>query len=103
MATITLSTRMEPDELALLDELAESSGLDRSSLVKTILRKGLREMRFEQAAEAYRKGRVSLSRAAELAGLPLWDLLSRLGEADAALGYEASDFENDLRHLSRTR
>lgn len=77
-----------------MDTLSESAGVDRASLLKSIVRRGMQEVRLEQAVAAYRQGRVTLSRAAEMAGLGVWDLLARMDDAD--LHYGVEEFEADL-------
>jgi len=72
MKTKTISTRLEEDELVQLDALASSCGLDRSGMTKSLLRRGLAELRFDAAVAAYREGRVTMSRAAEMASLSVW-------------------------------
>ena len=99
MASVTLSTRLEPEEVELLDSLAEISGFDRSTLVKVLLRKGVKELRMELASEAYCSGHVTLSRGAEMAGVRQWDFLSRMEDKNLNLHYDVEDFEQDLKAM----
>ncbi len=96
MPSTTISTRLEPDEAALLDSLGELSGTDRSSLVRTLLRRGMKELRLEQAVDAYRRDTVSLSRAAEIAGLSQWDFVALMDTQCLDLHYGVDEFESDL-------
>lgn len=96
MKTKTVSTRLEEEELAQLDALASSSGLDRSGMTKSLLRRGLAELRFERAVADYRAGRVTLSRAAEIAAIPVWDFMARMGATDLSLQYGLRELEEDL-------
>ncbi|MDV7395597.1 UPF0175 family protein [Arthrospira platensis SPKY1] len=96
MKTKTISTRLEEGELAQLDWLASSAGLDRSGMTKSLLRRGLLELRFERAVADYRGGRVTLSRAAEMAGISVWDFMARMKGADLSLQYGLNEFEEDL-------
>jgi predicted HTH domain antitoxin len=96
MKSITLSFRMEADEVRSLDESAARDGLDRASLIKRLLRRGYAEYRFEAACAAYRRGEVSLSRAAEMAGIGLYDLLNRFPAADLHLNLTAEDLRREL-------
>jgi predicted HTH domain antitoxin len=96
MKTVTISTRLNEDELVVLDELAEHAGLDRSGMTRSLVRKGLREMRTEAALEAYAGQRATLSRAAEMAELSSWDLLMRLTAAGGTIHYDVEEFEEDL-------
>lgn len=96
MRTKTISTRLEEDELVQLDALALSCGLDRSGMTKSLLRRGLAELRFDEAVTAYREGRVTLSRAAEMASLLVWDFMARMDAAGLSLNYGVQELEADL-------
>ena len=96
MKTKTISTRLGEEEVALLDDLASRAGLDRGGMTKAILRRGLAELRFEEAVAAYRSGRVTLSRAAEMASISLWDFVARMGEQGLSLSYGEEDFVDDV-------
>lgn len=96
MKTKTVSTRLGEEELVLLDDLAERAGLDRAGMTKTLVRRGLAELRFEQAAKSYREGMVTLNRAAELAAVPLWDFIARMDEQNLALSYGVEELKEDL-------
>jgi predicted HTH domain antitoxin len=54
------------------------------------------ELRMEMAVEQYRQEKISLSRAAELSGLTLWDFVARMKETHLELHYDESDLEQDL-------
>jgi len=99
MRTVSLSARLGPSEAEEIDALAEQAGMDRSAFLKQLIRRGKREVAFEQACTAYRTGRVSLSRAAEMAGLPLRDLIVRLPNAGLELNYQVPDLAEDLKDL----
>jgi hypothetical protein len=52
------------------------------------------------AVELYREGRLSLGKAAELAGArSKWEMLLLLSERGVPLDYTADDAENDLQTL----
>ena len=93
---MTIYTRLDSEEVKLLESLAELSGFDRSTLIKSLLRKGMKELRLEHAREAYRKEDVTLSRAAEIAGLSPWDFIARMQEQGLELHYGVDDFNQDM-------
>ncbi len=99
MASVTISTRLDPEEVKLLESLAELSGLDRSTLVKSLLRRGMKELRLDHAAEALRKEKVTLSRAAELAGLNVWDFVAGMQGMGLELHYGVDELDQDLDAL----
>ncbi|MEI8138990.1 MAG: UPF0175 family protein [bacterium] len=96
MKTMTLSLRLNADEVKLLDQAAAQDGLDRSSLLKRLLRRGYADYRCETACAAYRRGEVTLSRAAEMADMSLYDLLTRFPENGLQLNLTADDLRREL-------
>jgi predicted HTH domain antitoxin len=99
MKTYTVSTRLAPEELISLDNLAAHAGLDRASMTKSILRRGLKECRLEAALDAYAAGEVSLSRAAELAAVGTWDLLREIAQRGLTVNYDLPELEEDFAHM----
>ena len=99
MASETISTRLDPEEVKLLESLADLSGFDRSTLVKSLLRRGMKELRLDHAADALRKEKVTLSRAAELAGLDVWDFIAGMERMGLELHYGIDELEQDLDTL----
>jgi len=98
-ASSTVSTRLDAQELALIQSLAELEGCDRATLIKSLLRKGMAQLRREQAVKAFRQEEVTLSKAAELAGMDLWDFLALMETEKLGVHYDVADFEQDLSHL----
>lgn len=78
----TVSARVPEDLEAALAEYVESENVERSTAVRQLLAEGLAEWRVERALEALDEGRVTLSRAAELADLRVWELRRRAADAD---------------------
>jgi predicted HTH domain antitoxin len=97
MQTTTVAIRIPVAEAERLSRLARESGLDRATLLKQALREGCDDILFERASAAYRKGTVSLSRAAEMAGLRLRDMILRLHSSGLTLNYGVDDLAEDLR------
>jgi len=97
MSTTTLSIRIPTSEAAQFTRLARNVGLDRATLLKQALREGCNEVLFERAGAAYRKGEVTLSRAAEMAGISLRDMMLRLHSAGITLNYGVQDLAEDMR------
>lgn len=96
MKTLTLSVRLDAEEVALLDQLAVRDGVDRSALLKRFVRRGYTDYRYETACTAYRKGEVSLSRAAEMAGVSVHDLLAHFPEMGLQLNLTPDELRREL-------
>ena len=98
METVTLSARLSKAEAQKLDKLAADLGLERGSLLRQLIRKGFKEIQTERALDAYRRGTITLSRAAELAELSLRDILLRLPEESIELNYDLRELQRDMEH-----
>lgn len=78
----TISARV-PDELeAELEAYLEDENLDRSTAVRKLLAEGLQEWRRDRALEQLAAGRITFSKAAELAGMSVWDFAQLAKERD---------------------
>ncbi len=96
MKTTALSVRMSTAESHQVDLCAKRGGMDRSALLKQLIRTGLKQYKLDQAVQDYRAQRASLSRAAEIAGLSVRDFISRMGSVGLELNYGVEEFESDL-------
>lgn len=78
----TISARV-PDELETeLEAYLEDENLDRSTAVRKLLSEGLEQWRREQALEQLAAGSISFSKAAERAGMSIWDFAQLAKEHD---------------------
>ena len=60
------------------------------------LSKAVREL---IALELYREGLISLGKAAEIAGLSLWEMMELMARKGVPIRYGPEDLEEDLRSL----
>ena len=94
----TISVRL-PDELeSELEAYLDEENLDRSTAVRKLLAEGLDAWRRDRAVEELAAGRITFSRAADLAGLSVWEFARLAKERD--LTWVADDhLESDLEEL----
>jgi len=97
MKSVTVSMRLSTAEAERLERQAREMGIERPTFLKRALRRGVCDLLFERGCEAYRRGEVTLSRAAEIAGLSLRDMMVRMQRADLELSYGVDDLARDLR------
>lgn len=97
MMTVTVSMRLPKSEAGHLAQLARDMGMERPTFLKRALKRGAEDLKFEYACQAYRAGDATLSRAAEIAGLSLRDMIVRLQGAGLELNYGVADLEKDLQ------
>ena len=99
MGTVTVSLRLPESEVSRLESTAQTMGVDRSTLLRWAVRRGASALLLECACDAYRRREVTLSRAAEVAGLSLRDMILRLRDQDVELNYGPEDLAADLQPL----
>jgi predicted HTH domain antitoxin len=93
----TLSLRIPKETAKKLRELANKEKKDRSTIIREILEKGVKEKNVENAVELYRKGQVTGWKAAQLAGTSLWSFYQILAEKGVLIQYSKQDLEEDLK------
>lgn len=94
----TISTRV-PDELeSELEAYLHDNNLDRSTAVRKLLTEGLEQWRQEQAVDKLAAGEISFNKAAEIAGMSVWDFAQLAKERDVT--WVADDhLDEDLEAL----
>lgn len=93
--TKTMSVRMDRENYDFLHEIAKEEGTDLSKAVRDTVTRG----RILLAIERYKKGEASLGKAAELAGLPLGQMMTILTEFGVESRLEEEDYVRSLGNL----
>jgi len=96
----TISLRLPRKTLKKLGEVADREGKDRSSLIRELLEHGIKEKDLDNAVELYHKGQVTGWKAAQLAGISLWNFYKILDEKGILIQYSEHDLEEDLKGLT---
>ncbi len=91
----TVSIRLEADDYNFLRSLAEADKEDLSTAVRDLVGRG----RLLLAMERYREGKASLSKAAEVAGLSVTEMMDILAEHGIASDLRIEDYRESLRTL----
>jgi len=97
--TTTISTRLPRKEIKEIEKFAKEEELDKSTFIKRLLHKSLKEYKVEYAFRLYKEGKVSLWKAAELAEKSLWDMIELMGKYNAYLNYGIEDLREDLNKI----
>jgi len=95
--TKTMSIRMDRDNYEFLAELSKEERSDLSKAVRDLVTRG----RILLAVERYKKGEASLGKSAELAGLPVGQMMTILTEFGVESRIEDADYLQSLHHLAK--
>jgi predicted HTH domain antitoxin len=93
----TMSIRMDRDNYEFLSEITKEERSDLSKAVRDMVTRG----RILLAVERYKKGEASLGKAAELAGLPLGQMMTILAEFGVQSRIEKEDYLHGLQNLQK--
>jgi len=93
----TMSVRMDRDNYKFLHEITKEERSDLSKAVRDLITRG----RILLAVERYKKGEASLGRAAELAGVPLGQMMTILTEYGVESRLEKEDYLQGLKNLEK--
>jgi len=95
--TKTMSIRMDRDNYEFLAEISKEERSDLSKAVRDLVTRG----RILLAVERYKSGEASLGKAAELAGLPLGQMMTLLTEFGVESRIEKEDYLPGLHNLAK--
>jgi predicted HTH domain antitoxin len=93
----TMSVRMDRENYEFLHEMAKEEASDLSKAVRDAVTRG----RILLAVERYKKGEASLGRAAELAGVPVGQMMTILTEFGVESRLEKEDYLQGLKNLQK--
>ena len=72
-----LGARIEPKILGFVDSVAEERNIDRTGAIKILVCAGWRELQLEKAIGLYRDGRISIDKAAKMAGITVSEMMQK--------------------------
>jgi len=101
MKTQILSTRLDKKHSQEIDLMAKDNNLDRSSFIKHLLLKGLHEYKIQSALSRYNKNEITLSKAAEITGVSLYDIISLIEKHKIELNFSIDDLEHDIEAIEK--
>jgi len=96
--TKLISTRAPEDVIKEVDRLAAQEKIGRTVLVRLILIKGLQQFKLEYALEEYRKGKATLWKSAQIAGISLWKFIDKVKEEKISK-YSLEDAKEDVKQV----
>ena len=97
---VTVSARIPRSQLREVERLARARGVDKSSVVRTLLELGIREEKLREALDLVRERKVSVWRAARRAGIDYREMLAALRTHNVPFPLSDKELERELRELT---
>ena len=89
-----------PDDLKVeIDKLRELYKEDQSSIIRKLLWKSIAQEKLEYALKEYLSDKISMGKAAEIAGISIWDMLDELKRRNITLNYKPSEAELEIERI----
>ena len=92
-----LTGRVNKRQFEQLEKISKEEKTDRSSVLRKVLDLGLDEYNRQKAIEAYRKGKASVGRAAELAGVSIAEFYKILEEENMPVRIDMKGIDESLK------
>ncbi len=86
-----------PDDLKEeIDKLRELYKEDQSTYIRKLLWKSIAQEKLDYALREYINDKISIGKAAEIAGISIWEMLDELKKRNISLNYKISEAELEI-------
>ena len=93
----TLTTRVPDPILQEIDLFSRGKHMDRSTALRNLIARGLKEEKREQSLEKYRKKEISLQKLGEILHITYLDALDLIEREGLHLDYGLAELQEDLK------
>jgi len=93
---ITTSVRLPKEIVEEIEKFSREEGVDKGTLIRKLIAESLKEYKIKKALELYREGKVSLWKAAEIAGITYREALEEIKKRNIPFKYDLEDLEADI-------
>ena len=94
-----ITARIDDESLAELERIEKVEQTDRAEVIRKLLVRGIQDWKMKKALEELREGRVTIRKAAAIAGITYIEMLDIASASGLDLGYTLADLEKDVRSL----
>jgi len=98
MSGQAIGLRLDTKMMDRIEEVSRDEHLDRSTAMRILLEEGIQCRMKRKAAEEYKAGKTTISKAAEKAGLTIWEMEQFL----LSHGFKSQYSLEDLKEETRT-
>lgn len=89
-----------PDDLKEeIEKLIELYKEDQSSYIRKLLWKSIAQEKLEYKLKEYLSDKISMGKAAEIAGISIWEMLDELKRRTITLNYKLSEAELEIERI----
>ncbi len=94
-----LNLRVPESIVQGLDEISSREQIDRTALARKMLTEAIQRWKMDDAIAACQRGDITKARAAELAGMSVYDIMDEVRRRGAPPSYTLDELRQDLKSL----
>jgi len=96
---ITISARIDKKLAEEIEKIVKERGIDRSAVIRELLYIGLKEYKLKKALELIKERKVTVWKAAEIAGLTYREMLEKLREHNIPFPITAEELAREIEEI----
>jgi predicted HTH domain antitoxin len=93
----TISIRLPDQYVQAIEEACKEEILDKGTMLRKLIGDALREYQIKKAFDSYSEGKISLWKAARMAGITYRKALEELRRRNIPFRYEKEDLDVDIQ------
>ena len=94
-----IGVRLDNEFRKKLENLCKEEHLDRSTAMRILLEEGYQNYMKRKASEHYLSGKTTISKAAEKAGLTIWEMEQYLVSKGFKSQYSIEDLKEEIKKI----
>lgn len=94
-----ISTRIDKKTSDEINKLAKEKNLGKTIILREAISKGLEDLKLEFAIKLYKKGKVTIWKASEIAQISLWEFMDIVKKEKIPMKYTLEDAEEDFKKV----
>ena len=91
-----ITARIEDKDFEDLKVIEKEEQSDRAEVMRKLLVMSIKEWKMKKALELIEKRKITIRKAAELAGVSYVEMLDAMAKANVAIGYSLKDLHHDI-------
>ena len=99
----TVTTRVDDEMAKDVDYFARQEKVDRSTITRKLLASALEEKKLEYALEMYKKGEITIGRAAEIAKKDIREIMLIASKRGISFQYSLKELREDFEAVKKAK
>jgi len=96
---ITISARIDKELAEEIEKIVKEKGIVRSTVIRELLYVGLKEYKLRKALELVRERKITVWKAAEIAGLTYREMLEKLKEHNVPFPITEEELAREIEEI----